>query len=122
VVLSLRSWLFFDGTNARDNYQGVTSQLFYTFTLGDKPQFQAPCWYMPAGGGVFGFDSASPIFNHGWPSQDSILKLARPIVVPVRQNISVEAQFFSIGTSDALTLLNGGAGDDQKVISFMIDG
>jgi hypothetical protein len=32
-----------------------------------------PAWYTPAGGGVFGFDSTTPVFNNGWPSQDSIL-------------------------------------------------
>jgi hypothetical protein len=122
VILSFRCWLYFDGTNARANYQRTMSQLYWTVTLGDKPQFQAPCWYFPAGGGLFGNDSTTPVFNNGWPSQDSILKLARPIVVPVRQNFFAEAQFFTVGTTDALTLLNTGATDDEKVILFMIDG
>lgn len=122
VILSLRCWMFFEGTNARANYQQVVSQLYFTLNLGDKPQFQAPIWYVPAGGGIFGFDATTPIFNNGWPSQDAILKLARPIVVPVRQNFNVNMEFFTIGATNALTLLNAGAGDDQKVIMFMIDG
>ena len=122
VILSLRTWLYFDGTNARSNYQRVTSQLYFTLTLGDKPQFQAPIWYTPAGGGVHGFDSTTAVFNNGMPSQDAILKLARPIVLPVRQNFNVNMEFFSVGTTDARTLLNTGATDDQKVILFMIDG
>ncbi len=122
VILSFRCWLYFDGTNARTNYQRVMSQLYWTVTLGDKPQFSAPCWYFPSGGGLSGFDSTTPIFNNGVPSQESILRLARPIVVPVRQNFFAEAQFFAVGTTDALTLLNTGATDDEKVILFMLDG
>jgi hypothetical protein len=122
VILSLRCWLFFDGLNARTNYQQVTSQLYFTLNLGDKPQFQAPIWYTPAGGGLHGFDSTTPIYNLGMPTQESILKLARPIVVPVRQNFNVNMEFFGVGTTDALTLLNAGDGTDQKVIMFMIDG
>jgi hypothetical protein len=122
VILSLRCWMFFDGANARDLYQQVSSQLYFTLNLGDKPQFKAPIWYVPAGGGIHGFDSTTAIFNNGAPTQESILKLARPIVVPVRQNFNVAMQFFTLGTTDVLTLLNGGAADDQKCIMFMIDG
>jgi hypothetical protein len=122
VILALRCWLFFEGTNARTNYQQVTSQLYFTLNLGDKPQFQAPIWYTPSGGGVWGFDATTPVFTLGEPTQESILKLARPIVVPVRQNFNVNMEFFAVGTTDALTLLNSGATDDQKVILFMIDG
>jgi hypothetical protein len=122
VILALRAWLYFDGTNRRGNYLRVASQLYFTLTVGDKPAFQAPAWYFPSGGGVYGFDAATSIFNLGTPSQEAILKLARPIMVPVRQNFSVEAQFFTVGTTNALTILNAGATDDQKVIMFMIDG
>jgi hypothetical protein len=124
VILALRCWLYFDGTNARANYLRVASQLYFTLNLGDKPQFQAPCWYFPAGGGIYGTSGATAgnIFNHGYPSQNAILKLARPIVVPVRQNFNCDAQFFTVGSTNALTTLNTGATDDQKVIAFMLDG
>jgi hypothetical protein len=122
VILALRAWLYFDGTNRRTNYLQVASQLYFTLTIGNKPLFQAPCWYYPSGGGVWGFDSTTSIFNLGDPTQESILKLARPIMVPVRQNFAVEAQFFTVGTTNVLTNLNAGAADDQKVIMFVIDG
>ena len=129
VILSFRVWLYFNGTNRRVLYIGTASQLFWTVTLGDKPQFQAPCWYMPAGGGTYGFDSGTSIFNNGDPSQAAILKLARPIVIPPQQNISVEAAFYAIGTDDVLNgataSINGKSVDtisDTKVIAFMIDG
>jgi hypothetical protein len=122
VALALRAWLFFDGTNARLNYQGILSQLYFTLTLGDKPQFIAPCWYFPAGGGIYGLDATTAVFNNGYPSQAAIMKLARPIIVPVRQNFNVNAEFFAVGTTVALNTLNSGATDDQKVILFMIDG
>lgn len=122
VILALRAWLYFDGTNRRINYLRTCSQLYFTLTLGDKPAFQAPCWYYPAGGGIYGLDATTSVLNHGYPSQAAILKLARPIVVPVRQNFSVDAQFFPVGSTNVLTTLNTGATDDQKVIMFMIDG
>lgn len=123
VVLALRAWLYFDGTNARTFYQQVASQLYFTLSLGDKPQFTAPCWYLPAGGGVHGVDAGTtPIFNNGTPEQSAITKLAKPIVIPVRQNISVDAQFFPVGSTDVRTLINAPAADDQMVIMYMIDG
>lgn len=123
VILALRAYLYFDGTNARANYLRVSSQLHFTLSLGDKPAFQAPCWYYPAGGGIDGVDSgATVILNNGQPTHESILKLARPIMVPVRQNFAVEAQFFTVGSTNALTTLNTGATDDQKVVMFVIDG
>lgn len=123
VILALRAWLFFDGTNARDLYLQTVSQLYFTLTLGDKPQFVAPCWYHPAGGGIYGSDAGgTAVLNNGYPSQQAILKLARPIIIPVRQNISVSADFFTVGTTDVLTLINNAATDDQMVIMYLIDG
>lgn len=122
VILALRAWLYFDGSNRRDLYMQTISQLYFTLTLGDKPQFVAPCWYHPAGGGIYGFDAANSVLNNGYPSQQAILKLARPIIIPVRQNISVNAEFFAVGTTNVLDLINGAATDDQMVIMYLIDG
>lgn len=124
VVLSIRCWLYFDGTDIRELYQQVASQLYFTLNLGDKPQFQAPVWYVPGGGGIYGYDNAGlGTWTNGYPSQDAILKLARPIVVPVRQNFNVNMEWFVVGTTDVLTsLINGGAADNQKVIMMMLDG
>ena len=82
----------------------------------------APCWYFPAGGGVYGLDATTAVFNNGYPSQSAIMKLARPIILPVRQNFVVNAEFFPIGVTNALTLLNVGDATDQKVIQFYLDG
>jgi len=124
VALALRVFLYFDGTDARALYQQVASQLYFTLNVGDKPQFTAPAWYAPAGGGIWGFDATGVgVYTNGVPSQEAILKLARPIVVPVRQNFNVNMEFFTVGTTDVRTaLINGGAADNQKVIMFMIDG
>lgn len=124
VILAMRCWLYFDGITHRDLYMQVMSQLYFTLTLGDKPQFVAPCWYFPSGGGLYGDggSAADAVFNLGYPSQQAILKLARPIIIPVRQNISVNAEFFAVGSTDVLDILNNAATDDQMVIMFMIDG
>jgi hypothetical protein len=71
---------------------------------------------------VWGYDATDAIYNLGEPTQEAILKLARPIMLPVRQNFNVEAQFFTVGSTNALTILNSGATDDEKVIMFVIDG
>lgn len=122
VILALRAYLYFNGTNRRNNYLRVSSQLYFTLTVGDKPAFQAPCWYYPAGGGIWGLDATTSVLSNGDPTQEAILKLARPIMVPVRQNFAVEAQFFTVGSTNALTGLNVGATDDEKIIMFVIDG
>lgn len=122
AILALRCWLFFRGTNHRTNYGGTASQLYFTLNVGDKPQFQAPCWYFPAGGGIWGYDSGTSVLNHGTPSQEAIMKLARPILVPVRQNFNVISEWFVVGSTNALTTINSGATDDEKVIMFVIDG
>lgn len=122
VILALRAWLYFNGTNRRANYLHVNSQLYWTLIVGEKPMFLAPCWYFPAGGGTWGFDSVTSVFSNGVPSQEAILKLARPIVVPVRQNFAVQATFFPMGSVSALDGLNSGATDDEKEIKFVLDG
>lgn len=124
VILALRACLYFNGTNRRANYLRVNSQLYWTLVVGEKPMFQAPCWYFPAGGGTWGFDATATgsIFANGEPSQEAILKLARPIVVPVRQNFAVQAAFFPMGSVSALDGLNSGATDDEKEIKFVLDG
>lgn len=78
--------------------------------------------YFPAGGGIYGTDTTASVLNNGYPSQQSILKLARPIIIPVRQNISVNAEFFAVGTTNVLDIINNAATDDQLCIMFMIDG
>lgn len=123
LVLAMRAYLFFAGTNSFTNYIEVASQLYFTLTAGDKPQFTAPCWYHPAGGGIWGgAGTANPVYSNGDPSTAALAKLARPIVLPVRQNFYCQAEFFTIGATSALTLLNTGATNDQKSIMYMIDG
>lgn len=123
LVLAMRAYLFFAGDNAFTNYINVASQLYFTLTAGDKPQFTAPCWYHPAGGGIYSAGGTTDqVFSNGIPGTSEIAKLARPIVLPVRQNFSCTAEFFAVGTTNALTLLNSGATNDQKSIIYVIDG
>ena len=78
VILALRAWLYFNGTNRRANYLRVNSQLYWTLIVGEKPMFQAPCWYFPAGGGVWGFDATAgtgSVFSNGEPTKEAILDL-----------------------------------------------
>lgn len=106
--------------SAHDLYQRAVSQTYLTLVLGDKPQFQAPGWYFPAGGGVHTITDAT--FNHGWAGADAILKLARPIVVPVRQNIRVDLEFFAVGTGPTFVQGVNDPDDTIRVMMVVIDG
>jgi hypothetical protein len=107
--------------STHDLYTQTASQMYFTLILGDKPQFQAPAWYYPMGGGIAGLDADEPVLNNGMPTQASILKLARPIVIPVRQNIMGQVDFFPIGSTDVLEILNEDS-SDVRIIGAMIDG
>lgn len=136
VILAMRCQMYFEQEadlvpNARALYMGVANQLFFTLILGEKPQFACGAWYLPSGGGIWGASGAQstaglalpaidPIYNNGVPSQDAIMKLARPIMVPVRQSISVQAQFNPINTDDIRVTLNALVA--SKVIAFYLDG
>lgn len=142
IILSIRCWMMFRGKQdaveggvraftALDAYQLVAHQLYLNLFVGDKPQFLSPVWYFPAGGGIDADIGAavSPAVNanNGVPSQESILKLAKPIPVPARQHFYVESTFFSTDGIDVLTeLLNtvGQAGTalDVREIKVMLDG
>lgn len=125
MVLAIRCFLYFNGTNRRVLYLGTSTQLYWTLYVGDKPQMQAPTWYFPAGGGIWGFDSGTSIFGNGTPSNEAILKLAKPIAVPVRQHFSALAEWFTVGTADyrnGATSINTANSADEKIIMFMIDG
>lgn len=125
MILAIRCFLYFNGTNRRVLYLGTASQLYWTLYVGDKPQMQAPTWYFPQGGGIWGFDSGTSVFTNGVPSNEAILKLAKPIAVPVRQHFSALAEWFTVGTADyrnGATSINTGNSADEKIIMFMIDG
>lgn len=139
IILSIRCWMMFRGQQvspelpytALDAYQLVAHQLYLNLFVGDKPQFLSPVWYFPAGGGIDANigAAASPAVNanNGVASQESILKLAKPIPVPARQHFYVEATFFATDTVDVLgQLLNvnpaEGEGLEIREIKVMLDG
>jgi len=128
VVLAMRAWLYFRGLSAADMYHGCASQLQFTLEVGDKPFFQAPCWYFAAGGGIAGSDAAGVAMNLGSPDHKGILKLAQPISIPARQGFAVISEFNPIGIgpmafSDVRqNLLNAAANIGDRVVMFLIDG
>lgn len=139
LVLALRARVFFDGANARTLYQGISDQLYFTFVCGDKQQFQAPCWYTPAGGGNYGqaglqaypalaagaqaaVAAIQGTWNNGMPTQEATMKLGRSIAIPVRQSFKVDATFFATGSSDVRSTINSGDATDVKIIAYYLDG
>jgi len=123
IILSIRCWLWFNGTNALLMYTLTVHQLYLNLFVGDKPQFLAPAWYFPAGGGVWGQDSSTPIAGNGHPTQESILKLAKPIPVPARQHFYVEATFYDTGTTSARTeYINSSTSVGERECKVLLDG
>ena len=78
-------------SRAEDLYQLLGYGAYFELNVGDKPQFFAPLWYAPAGGGIHGFttENSRHVITNGVPSQECILKLAKDIHVPARQNFNV---------------------------------
>jgi len=123
VVLAIRVWLWFRGASALLMYQLVAHQMYLQFIVGDKPQFAAQCWYFPSGGGIWGFDSSTPAMVNGLPSQQAILKLAKPIAIPARQHFNVRVNLYATGTTDVRTqYLNSSTTIGMREIKVLIDG
>jgi hypothetical protein len=100
-----------------------------------------PTWYFPAGGGLTGdLAGATDLIhlqNSGWDGHQSILKLARAILLPPRQNLICKARIFALddngqaqlfgtrqGSRNMLSLRDNLNAVDaiQKVITFTFDG
>lgn len=122
-------------------YWQASEQLLWTFGAGDKPSLKSmPSSYMPYGGGLHGDLAGATDLIHwdnGMPDHTGILRLARAILIPPRQNIACEAQLVALpdgnnnalfaGTQGARNLLslrdNLNAPDlINKVVTFTFDG
>lgn len=118
-------------------------QLHWTFGTGMKNSIDnMPTWYFPAGGGISGsMAGATDLIhwqNNGYDGHTGILRLARAILLPPRQNVICQAKIIALpgenssstfGTTTAIgrNMLslrdNLNAVDGvSKVIQFMFDG
>jgi hypothetical protein len=117
-------------------------QLHWSFGTGLKNSIEnMPTWYFPAGGGISGDMGGTTDLIHwqnsGTDGHSGILRLARAILLPPRQNIKCEAKIFPLsangqaqafgttqGSRDMLSLRDNLNAIDamQKVISFTFDG
>jgi hypothetical protein len=123
IMLAMRVWLWFRGASALAMYSLAVNQLYLSLVMGDKPQITAPCWFFPAGGGIWGFDSSTPHMNNGVPSAESILKFGKPIPMPPRQNFYVEINFYDLGTTSLMTnYLNSSTTIGDREIKVFVDG
>ncbi len=124
------------GSNSRaeDLYSLIAYGCYFKLTVGDKPMFAAPLWYVPAGGGPSGFttENSRHAITNGVASTEAIMKLGKEIHVPARQNFNVEIEFFPFPRLGAgqtaaynadlspLDYLN--QFDGLKLIQFHVDG
>jgi len=116
-------------------------QLHWSFGTGLKNSIiNMPTWYFPAGGGISGDMGGTTDLIH-WQNQgddghSGILRLARAILIPPRQNILCEAKIFSLpqdnsglfgltqGTRNMMSFRDNLNAIDgaQKIITFTFDG
>lgn len=128
VVLAIRVWLWFNDSIARTGtaltmYQLAVHQMFLQLIVGDKPQFAAQAWYFPSGGGVWGHDSSTPNAVNGLPTQQAILKLAKPVAIPARQHFNVKVNLYDTGNTSLRTqYLNASTTIGLREIKVLVDG
>jgi len=121
-------------------YWQTEEQLLWSFGAGDKFSMTSmPTAYFPYGGGLFGNLGGSTdliYFDNGTPDHAGILRLARAILLPPRQNIKCSSQIVSLpdpsnnvfnttqGNRNMLSLTSNLNAPDliQKVVSFTFDG
>jgi hypothetical protein len=121
-------------------YWQTEEQLLWSFGAGDKFSIQSmPTYYFPAGGGLHGEITGTDLllWNNGLPTHQAILRLARAILIPPRQNIKCSAEVVALpvagnagtfGTSQmsrnllSLTDNLNVADGINKVVSFVFDG
>jgi hypothetical protein len=107
-------------------YLQCQSQLYWTLSVGDKPQFVAGTHYIPLAAGIYGDvggDTGLVLINNGHPSNAALLRLGRPISVPPRQGIEVLAEIFQMAANDHDLVATLNAIDDiAKDIKYFIDG
>ena len=123
---------------AQDLYMLSAYGAQFTLKVGTKDMLTSGLWYMPAGGGPNGMGTSSnrSVITNGLPTQESILKIARDITFSVRQNFTVQVEWFPFvrivgagqgsnggalgGDVDPLAYLN--QYDGLKLIQFHLDG
>lgn len=137
------------GTSAPGQIQDVyrlhyqtEEQLHWTFGTGEKPSISnMPTWYFPAGGGISGDMGAATDLIHwqnsGNDGHSGILRLARAILLPPRQNIQCVARIYALpangqesvagttqGSRNMLSLRDNLNAYDgiNKVVTFTFDG
>jgi hypothetical protein len=130
--------------DARDVYRlnwQAEEQLLWSFGSGQKFSLSSmPTAYFPYGGGLYGNNGGVTDFIHwgnGTPDHSGILRLARAILLPPRQNVLCQAQIVRLpdggnagtfgstqGSRDMLSLTSNLNAVDlvNKVISFTFDG
>ena len=122
-------------------YWQASEQLLWTFGAGEKPSLiSMPSSYFPYGGGLHGDLAGATDLIHwdnGMPDHTGILRLARAILIPPRQNILCTAQIVQLPDGNNNALFAGTQGSRNmlslrdnlnvadlvnKCISFTFDG
>lgn len=122
-------------------YWQASEQLLWSFGAGEKFSITSmPSAYFSYGGGLHGDLGGATdliLWNNGMPSHQSILRLARAILIPPRQNIKCASQIVALpaggaqatfgltqGSRNLLSLTDNLNATDgiNKVISFTFDG
>jgi hypothetical protein len=103
LVLSCRFYVQFLTANL---YRLIEDGCIFTINVGNKAMFgPVPLFVAPAGGGMYGsdFGLAAHVLSNGYPSWNSVLRLAKPIKVEKNQHFSVDIEFYDFASLDGAT-------------------
>lgn len=101
----------------------VEEQLHWSFGTGLKNSLDnMPTWYFPTGGGISGSMGAATDLIHwqnsGWDGHSGILKLARAILLPPRQNILCESRIHSLPAFGLAATFGTTTGQGRNMLSL----
>lgn len=96
---------------------------FFTLRMSQKDMFEAPAYFLPAGGGISGDigTGTTPFLTNGVPSPQSMMQFARPFTVSPQQLATVRCDGVGNGAANIVTdvaALNAG----MAICSVGLDG
>jgi len=107
-------------------YMHCQMQLYWTLVVGDKPMLVAGTHYIPLGAGIYGdvgSDTTLVIMNNGYPSNEALLRLGKPIPIPPTQAFNCAAEIFAMAAGDHSLVDCLNSNDDiEKDIKYLVDG
>jgi hypothetical protein len=102
----------------RADMTAIQNNLCFEFFIGDLIYAQAPLWYFPAGGGVWGFSviTSDAGYQNGFPDRNNRRLLATKVV------LDSQVEFYGRLNGTVVTLAAAAAGGTGATVVCLLDG